>query len=290
MFLQIVLLRQRMNELFVILSEAKNLKVFISENSCYSEFKISHCVRNDKQINFLQGKSMNLLKIIARYINTFIAFIAGIMGIGGVTIGSLWSKEVGIVIGILAGILLIVWWVFIKPPKISYPPTIKDLHDYFAKIDRNFAEWKKLFVIDKINNDFISIYAEEVNWYVSLQLVEQKKLREGFVMELREKLIADGEWQMVLTGQAGIGKTTSLRYLQYQDRQNYQPQKPIPVYLDLGYAEEGQSIKAWIVKELQVGRLALGVIKSVVNQYQARKSHATLDKNSQCQVAIDYKN
>jgi len=76
-------------------------------------------------------------------------------------------------------------------------------------------------------------------------------------MELREKLIADGEWQMVLTGQAGIGKTTSLRYLQYQDRQNYQPQKPIPVYLDLGSAREGQSIKAWIVKELQVGRLAL---------------------------------
>jgi len=108
MSLQIVLLRQRGNASFVILSEAKNLKVFISENSCYSEFKISHCVRNDKQIKFLQGKSMNLLKIIARYINTFIAFIAGIMGISGVTIGSLWSIELGIIIGILAGILLIV--------------------------------------------------------------------------------------------------------------------------------------------------------------------------------------
>ncbi len=68
-------------------------------------------------------------------------------------------------------------------------------------------------------------------------------------------LIANQEWQMVLTGKAGIGKTTSLRYLVYEDQHAYQPGQPIPVYLELRYAKPNAALKAWIVEQLRVGRL-----------------------------------
>jgi len=73
---------------------------------------------------------------------------------------------------------------------------------------------------------------------------------------LREQLIANQEWQMVLTGKAGIGKTTSLRYLVYKDQHAYQPGRPIPVYLELKNAKSELRLKDWIVERLQIGRLA----------------------------------
>jgi predicted NACHT family NTPase len=197
-------------------------------------------------------------KTVVIFFNSSIGFISAIMtitGVTGVTIWKFWSVELGIAVVILGALILAGWWIFFKDPKISNPPKIKDLKGYFAKLDRDFAEWKKLFVIDRMNNDFMPAYAEEIQWYVDLELAEQEKLRKGLVLELREQLIANQEWQMVLTGSAGIGKTTSLRYLVYQDRQAYEPGSPIPVYLELRYAKPNVTLKAWIIEQLRVGRL-----------------------------------
>jgi len=194
-------------------------------------------------------------KTVVNFFYSFIGLIGALMGITGVTIWKIWSVELGFALAILGVLILVGWWIFFKHPQISNPPKIKDLKGYFAKLDQGFAKWKKLFVIDRVNNDDpMPMYAEEIQWYVDLELAEQEKLRKGLVMDLRKQLIANQEWQMVLTGTAGIGKTTSLRYLVHQDQHAYQPGQPIPVYLELRYAKAKLTLKAWIVEQLQVGR------------------------------------
>ena len=114
-------------------------------------------------------------KTVVNFFNSPIGLIGALMGITGVTIWKVWSVELGIAVIILGVLILIGWWVFFKPQKISNPPKIKDLKGYFTKLDRDFAKWKKLFVIDRVNNDFMPVYAEEIQWYVDLELAEQEQ-------------------------------------------------------------------------------------------------------------------
>lgn len=160
----------------------------------------------------------------------------------------------------LIAMLIAYWWFFMKTPYISTPPSHKNLKHYFNKLDKDFNAWKRRFVIDRqMNLEKMPIYAEEVQFYIPLlgeEVDENKSLRKGDVEELRQQLKANQEFSMILSGQAGIGKTTSLRYLVYQDRKSYQPESPIPVYLELKNAPDNMSLLEWIVSKFKVGTLA----------------------------------
>jgi len=160
----------------------------------------------------------------------------------------------GFIIMLLFGVY---WFFFKKPPFIYNLPSEKNLKGYFKSLDKDFQAWKKRFVIDtKINLEQMPIYAEEVRFYIPLLGEQLDDLRKGDVETLRQQLKDNQEFSMILTGQAGIGKTTSLRYLVYQDRKSYQPGSPIPVYLELKNAPDNLSLLDWIVSQLKVGTLA----------------------------------
>jgi predicted NACHT family NTPase len=157
----------------------------------------------------------------------------------------------------------LIWYFRVKPPTLSNPPSHRDLQDYFAHLETDFIEWTKRFVIDKQQRQWGTIpsYAKEMRFYTALSIQEleeenEENLRKGKIESLQQQLKDNQEYAMILTGQAGLGKTTSLRYLVSQDVRDYQPGAPIPIYLELKNASPNQSLFDWIVSQLRVGRLA----------------------------------
>ena len=183
-----------------------------------------------------------MIKFFLSIINNGISFIAAVMAVFGLSISYFLQIWLGIGIVLIALILAIYWYWRIKPPTLSNPPSRRDLQDYFAHLETDFIEWTKRFVIEKQQQRWgkIPLYAEEMRFYTALSITELEEseeeeahLRKGKIESLRQQLRDNQEYAMILTGQAGLGKTTSLRYLVYQDARDYQPGAPIPIYLEL---------------------------------------------------------
>lgn len=81
--------------------------------------------------------------------------------------------------------------------------------------------------------------------------------RHGTIEELRDKHVT--ERRMMLWGDAGMGKSTTLEYLAYKDadRKLKEPDSPLPVYLPLGLlTDRNASLKQIIWKRIGVDELA----------------------------------
>lgn len=99
--------------------------------------------------------------------------------------------------------------------------------EYLNTVSKEFRTWNKRFVPINGKEQFqeVAIYAVETDW----DKEGNQQMREGEVEELRENLIADGQNQMIIVGEAGIGKTTTMQYLAYRDALN----KRLPIYVEL---------------------------------------------------------
>ncbi len=126
----------------------------------------------------------------------------------------------------------------LKP--IYYP---NDLTDYLQKQTQLFKVWRSRFVHIEGREEFaeVELYAKEVFEDTeeiseddeNLEDIEDIKVaREGKIDELRKKI---NEKQMIILGEVGMGKSTTLQYLHFKDAQSALQNKhlPIPIYFEL---------------------------------------------------------
>lgn len=124
-------------------------------------------------------------------------------------------------------------------------------NNYLNKIETDFKEW---------NGRFVPIVGQEQFSEIALYAVETRtdseKPREGEVEQLREDLASTGQNQMIIVGEAGLGKTTSMKYLALRDAR----QGHLPIYIELKLQTKETSLKETILEKL---RLVSDDIKSL---------------------------
>ena len=100
-------------------------------------------------------------------------------------------------------------------------------HNYLNAVLSDFQTWNRRFVPINGKEQFqeVAIYAVETDW----DKEGKQQMREGEVEELREELIDEGQNQMIIVGEAGIGKTTTMQYLAYRDALGSR----LPIYVEL---------------------------------------------------------
>lgn len=133
-----------------------------------------------------------------------------------------------------------------------------DFSSYSENLKSKFREKISRFVHIKGKEDFYLSSTYVIEQKEDLELNEdedlnKKKERRGTVHELRKGHVP--EKRMMLWGEAGMGKTTTLEYLAYQDAEAYLQDNTqnIPVYLALGLlTDKNISIKQSIFNRLQV--------------------------------------
>ena len=99
---------------------------------------------------------------------------------------------------------------------------------YLSSVKEDFKKWQ---------NRFVSLEGREILQEIALYAIEtpkrgaegESKPRQGEVAELRKELRKSGENQMILIGEAGIGKTTTMQYISYKDCEN----GDVPIYVEL---------------------------------------------------------
>ncbi|NBB31633.1 NACHT domain-containing NTPase [Cellulophaga sp. BC115SP] len=122
--------------------------------------------------------------------------------------------------------------------KLAVEPN--DLTDYLQKQKQLFKVWQSRFVHIEGKEEFaeVELYAKEVfedtddNSEDDEDFEEIKIAREGKIGELRNLI---SEKQMVILGEVGMGKSTTLQYLHFNDAQSALQNKnsPIPIYFEL---------------------------------------------------------
>ncbi|MCV6637296.1 caspase family protein [Candidatus Albibeggiatoa sp. nov. NOAA] len=132
-----------------------------------------------------------------------------------------------------------------------------NLDAYFDYALDDFEAWKKIWVVDNQCKEFDEslFYAEETKWYVELESmlkgksVDEDEERHGFVRDLRKMLIQQNDYQMLLLGVAGMGKTSSLQFMLYHDIQDFRngDSDVIPVLLKLKEVNIKQNLIQWII-------------------------------------------
>jgi len=128
----------------------------------------------------------------------------------------------------------------IEEQKFSDEP---DINPYLNKVIYRFKRWQQRFIamhgIEKIE-----LYArEELD-------DENRKAREGTIESLRRNI---PEKQMMVLGEAGMGKTTTLQYLAFEDAEKCLENpvnENIPIYLALRIISSDRTIWQEILKEL----------------------------------------
>jgi len=104
----------------------------------------------------------------------------------------------------------------------------EDIELYLKKVINDFEKWQKRFVAIR-STEKIELYArEELD-------DENRKAREGTIESLRDNI---AEKQMMIFGDAGMGKTTTLEYLTHNDAKKCllnQLNENIPVHIKLIY-------------------------------------------------------
>lgn len=117
---------------------------------------------------------------------------------------------------------------------------------YLAKVEEDFKNWNMRFVPINGREQFqeIAIYAVEANWDDR----KQETAREGEVEQLRQELIAAHQNQMIIQGEAGMGKTTTMKYLAYRDAKAGK----LPIYIELKLLIKDETLSEIIKKRLEM--------------------------------------
>jgi len=134
-----------------------------------------------------------------------------------------------------------------------------DFRGYLLEQVDHYKIWQKRFVHieGKENIAEIDLYAKEV---FELDEIKNNKMtgistnpREGKINELRNQII---EKHMILLGDVGMGKTTTLQFLHMNDAETALTDKnaQIPIYIELKNLTSKQDIITMIVKRLNKKR------------------------------------
>jgi len=138
-----------------------------------------------------------------------------------------------------------------------------DLSAYLRKVVADFERWQQRFVhitgIEKFEEiDLFAIESED--WDTE----NQNELREGKIDELRKNIV---ERSMVVLGEPGMGKSTTMQYMAYGDAKALlvapASSLPIPVYLELKLFSLQDTIEA-------VTAHRLGISEEKVSEYLIR--------------------
>ena len=122
----------------------------------------------------------------------------------------------------------------------------KSLITYINSIKSDFKKWNQRFVPINGKEQFheIALYAIE---YKPQTSSNTDKLREGEIEKLRQDLITNKQNQMIIMGEAGIGKTTTMMYLAYKDAESGR----IPIYIELKLLINGETLESVIKRKTQ---------------------------------------
>ena len=139
---------------------------------------------------------------------------------------------------------------------------VKFNHDFTGYIDSEIAEFKTLahrFIATETIEDysaFESYAIEDIKTYDEDDDEDDDNTaieRSGTVDEIRRNKLS--EKRMILWGEAGLGKTTTLQYLTYLDALDYKNKKSkiIPVYIPLGLLiDNNVSLESYIFDKICV--------------------------------------
>lgn len=146
-----------------------------------------------------------------------------------------------------------------------------DYSNYRINVINNFQKWQNRFIHLKGREDFeeIVLFAREIDWEIPNQEVEKneyRERREGTIDTLRKRLISDNQFQMILIGDAGMGKSTTMQYLAFNDARG--SNAPLPIYIELKLliseltieehiVEKYSFSKTEIIKQFKAGTLTL---------------------------------
>lgn len=115
---------------------------------------------------------------------------------------------------------------------------------YLNTVREDFKKWQ---------NRFVSLEGREMLQEVALYAIETPKKgdekansRQGEVAQLRNELKRNGEYQMIIVGDAGMGKTTTMQYLSFKDSES----GGIPIYLELKLLTAQDSILDMLKRKL----------------------------------------
>lgn len=115
---------------------------------------------------------------------------------------------------------------------------------YLNTVRADFKKWQ---------NRFVSLEGREILKEVALYAIETPKksnekenTRQGEVAQLRTELKKNGEYQMIIVGEAGIGKTTTMQYLSFKDSES----GGFPIYLELKLLTAQDSILDMVKRKL----------------------------------------
>ena len=121
---------------------------------------------------------------------------------------------------------------------------------YLESVKRDFDRWKNRFVHLNGREEFeeIPLYIVETDWNNSSELSDDEITirREGKIDELRQQLIKSNQFQMVIVGDAGMGKSTTMQYLAYND--SCQKNIRLPIYVELKLLTKDMTIKQYIIE------------------------------------------
>ena len=124
---------------------------------------------------------------------------------------------------------------------------IYGINKYLKKEIINFTQWKESFVhIDgKEVIDIDNIYAKEL----CSEGIDTFEERQGTIDYLRHSI---EENQMIILGEVGMGKSTTLQYLHYKDAEACYSDnsKKIPIYIELKYIDEHENIINKLISKL----------------------------------------
>lgn len=145
---------------------------------------------------------------------------------------------------IVKSVLIVYLWTIEKYYTVIYKRlNYVDKSLFLDNVKRNFEKWSKRFV--SINGK------EQVE--VALYAIEQKiidtdeNIREGKIEDLRMQLIKDKQNQMIIAGEAGIGKTTTMQYLAYRDA----IAGKFPIYIELKLLTKNDTIYGKISEKIK---------------------------------------
>ena len=122
----------------------------------------------------------------------------------------------------------------------------KSLISYINGIKSDFKKWNQRFVPINGKEQFheIALYAIE---YKPQKDSKNEELREGEIEQLRKDLIANKQNQMIIMGEAGIGKTTTMMYLAYNDADSGK----LPIYIELKLLISSESLESVLRRKTQ---------------------------------------
>lgn len=134
-----------------------------------------------------------------------------------------------------------------------------DLTEYLQKQTQIFKIWQSRFVHIEGREEFteIDLYAREVFEETEDEneddFEEIRSAREGKIDELRKKIT---EKQIIILGEVGMGKSTTLQYLHYKDSQKAIQDKYelIPFYFELKNLTDKDDILQKIIDRLGVDK------------------------------------